>query len=148
MIVKTPIFLVYQYNASYRQTGSTFLYLNKSKPLQLISSTVMNDSIVIELNTPILVSFYIFHCFLDILVNFISRDVFWCVPPLIHFIFILYVIVQIVYMCIRMNKKQKNIYWSITVKIRVKNKLKPIAYCQYSSKNMYKFYYWYSFKIL
>ena len=104
----------------------------------------MNDSIVIELNIPILVSFYIFHCFLDILVNFVSRDVFWCVPPFIHFVFILYVIVQIVYMCICMNKKANNIYGSITVKIGVKNKLKSIAYCQYSSKIMYKFYTWYS----
>ena len=34
------------------EKGSTCLCLNKSKPLQFITTTVINDSIVIELNIP------------------------------------------------------------------------------------------------
>ena len=33
--------------------SSTFLYLNKSKPLHLITTTIMNGSIFFELNTPV-----------------------------------------------------------------------------------------------
>ena len=58
------------------QQGLTFLYLNKSKPLQFITTTVMNDSTVIELNIPFLVAFYIFNCFLEILMSCICGDCF------------------------------------------------------------------------
>ena len=50
MTVKMLIFLMQQWNLSYKQKGSMFSYLNNSEPLHLITTTVMNDSIVIELN--------------------------------------------------------------------------------------------------
>ena len=34
----------------YQQKGSKFLSLNKSKPVQLITTTVMNESIYFDLN--------------------------------------------------------------------------------------------------
>ena len=49
---ETLIFLMQQKSTSYQRKSSTFLYLNMSKPLQLISTTIMNDSMVFELNTP------------------------------------------------------------------------------------------------
>ena len=68
-----------QKNTSHQQKGSMCLYLNRSKPLKLTTTTAMNDSVVVEMNIP-----------------------FWFV-----FIFILYVVVYFfkLYMCIRMNRK-------------------------------------------
>ena len=82
MTVKTLIFLIK--NIFPQQKGSKFFYFNKFKPLQLITAAVMNDSIVIELNIPLLISFYIFRCFLDILINFVSKDCF----SVYHFLYI------------------------------------------------------------
>lgn len=69
-----------QKNTCYQQKGSTRLYLNKSKPLKLTTTTAMNDSVVVEMNIS-----------------------FWFV-----FIFILYVVVYFfkLYMCIHMNRKK------------------------------------------
>ena len=82
MTVKTPIFLMQEYISSTERFK--VLYFNKFKPLQLITAAVMNDSIVIELNIPLLISFYIFRCFLDALINFVSKDCF----SVYHFLYI------------------------------------------------------------
>ena len=87
---ETLIFLMQQKSTSYQRKSSTFLYLNMSKPLQLISTTIMNDSIVFELNTP-------FSLFLFILLfprytkQYYIQALLFCVPLLyILFLFRMY----------------------------------------------------------
>ena len=62
MAVMIPIFLMQHYSTSSQQTGSTFHYLNKtnkSLPLQLIMTTIINDPILFKLTSHFCFFFFI-----------------------------------------------------------------------------------------
>ena len=62
MAVIIPIFLMQHYSISSQQTGSTFHYLNKSNkslPLQLIMTTIINDPILFKLTPHFCFFFFI-----------------------------------------------------------------------------------------
>ena len=102
MTLKTSIFYsnvhMQQQDTSYQLKGSTFLYLNKPKPLQFITTTIINDSTLFELNIPFLFLLFII-LFLRYAKQFYIQRLFLCLPFFIDFISILKS------MCICMNRK-------------------------------------------
>ena len=114
MAVIIPIFLMQHYSTSSQQTGSTFHYLNKtnkSLPLQLIMTTIINDPILFKLTSHF--CFFFFILFVSqIYQSVLYLAIVFCAPLFIDFISILYVYMSLfkLYMCICMNRTKKIIY--------------------------------------
>ena len=99
MTVKTLTVLMQQQNNHITGKIQLFFNLNKSKPLELITTTVMNDSTVFELNI------FFFFLYIPLFARYTEKlyiyRLFLCVPLFVHFNFFFVcscVIIQTVHM--------------------------------------------------
>ena len=110
MTAKTPLFLRQQQSTSYQLKGSTFPYLNQSKPLQLIMITIINGSILSALTSTFCFFLFIYFFVSQIYQTILYLEIVFVCTTFYRFYFsfvCIYVIVQIIQTKKTKKKKQK-----------------------------------------